>query len=84
MKQKNEQKIRFGVVLLLFILISFSGCTEVKKSEPLPFPHWGSPESEEWPARFHTNLDLLAPLGKGTKNAALWFMDFYRYIIRLL
>lgn len=39
-------------------------------------PCWSCPESEKWPVRFQTNLDVLAPLGDGPGNAALWFKDF--------
>ncbi|MFI5119019.1 MAG: hypothetical protein ACHQM4_01320 [Thermoanaerobaculia bacterium] len=39
-------------------------------------PCWSCPESEKWPVRFQTNLDLLAPLGDGPANAALWLKDF--------
>ncbi|HSB63799.1 MAG TPA: hypothetical protein VLJ18_06510 [Thermoanaerobaculia bacterium] len=39
-------------------------------------PCWSCPASEKWPVRFQTNLDLLAPLGDGPANAALWLKDF--------
>ena len=39
-------------------------------------PCWSCPESEKWPVRFQSNLDLLAPLGDGPANAALWLKDF--------
>lgn len=39
-------------------------------------PCWSCPESEEWPIRFRTDLDLLAPLGDGPANAAHWLKDF--------
>ncbi|HEX7529451.1 MAG TPA: hypothetical protein VF425_10095, partial [Thermoanaerobaculia bacterium] len=39
-------------------------------------PCWSCPDSEKWPIRFRTDLDLLAPLGDGAANAALWFKDF--------
>jgi hypothetical protein len=41
-------------------------------------PCWACPESETWPIRFRTDLDVLAPLGDGSGNAALWFKDFAR------
>ena len=44
--------------------------------EALVVPCWGCPESQDWPLRFRTDLDLLAPLGTGTANAAVWFKDF--------
>ena len=39
-------------------------------------PCWSCPESEKWPIRFRTDLDLLAPIGDGPTNAALWLKDF--------
>ena len=44
--------------------------------ESLQVPCWGCAGSKEWPVRFRTDLDLLAPLGTGTANAAIWFKDF--------
>ncbi len=44
--------------------------------ETLTFPCWGCPDADSWPIQFRTNLDLLAPLGTGTENAARWFGDF--------
>ncbi len=41
-------------------------------------PCWGCPEAEKWPVQFRTDLDLLAPLGDGATNAALWLKDFAR------
>ena len=46
--------------------------------EKLTVPCWACPESQEWPLRFRTDLDLLAPLGTGPANAAVWFKDFAR------
>ena len=46
----------------------------------LKTPCWGCPEANEWPVAFRTDLDLLAPLGKGTANAALWLKDFSREV----
>lgn len=44
---------------------------------PLEVPYWGSPAGmADWPVTFRTNLDLLAPLGDGHANAALWLKDF--------
>ena len=50
---------------------------------PLPFdvaeleiPCWTCPVNRDWPLRFQTNLDLLAPLGNGSANAAEWFALF--------
>lgn len=52
---------------------------------PLPIgalkvPCWGCPDGNEWPIAFQTDLDLLAPLGKGTANAALWLKDFSKQV----
>ncbi len=41
-------------------------------------PCWSCPQSEKWPVTFQTNLDVLAPLGDGPGNAALWLKDFAR------
>lgn len=39
-------------------------------------PCWACPDSGTWPIRFQTDLDVLAPLGDGPANAALWLKDF--------
>ena len=44
--------------------------------ETLSVPCWSCADARTWPIRFRTDLDLLAPLGKGTANAAVWFKDF--------
>jgi hypothetical protein len=44
--------------------------------EQLQVPCWSCPEARTWPVDFKTNLDLLAPLGNGSENAAIWFDDF--------
>ena len=44
----------------------------------LTAPCWGCPEAAKWPIAFRTDLDLLAPLGNGPANAALFFKDFTR------
>ncbi|MBP7147132.1 MAG: hypothetical protein KBD01_06280 [Acidobacteria bacterium] len=41
---------------------------------PAPFC-WTCPRTDP-PLKFQVDLDLLAPLGNGTANAALWFRDF--------
>ncbi|HEX7528226.1 MAG TPA: hypothetical protein VF425_03895 [Thermoanaerobaculia bacterium] len=41
-------------------------------------PCWSCPDSEKWAIRFRKDLDLLAPLGDGPANAALWLKDFAR------
>ncbi len=42
----------------------------------LEVPCWSCPSAAQWPVRFHTNLDLLAPLGDGPANAADFFAQF--------
>jgi hypothetical protein len=42
----------------------------------LEVPCWSCPGAENWPIRFRTDLDLLAPLGNGMANAAEWFALF--------
>lgn len=42
----------------------------------LEVPCWSCPEAAQWPIRFRTDLDLLAPLGVGPANAAEWFALF--------
>jgi hypothetical protein len=44
--------------------------------DSLEVPCWTCSGSSEWPVRFRTDLDLLAPLGTGTADAAVWFRDF--------
>ncbi len=44
--------------------------------DALQVPCWNCSESRAWPLRFRTDLDLLAPLGTGAANAAVWFKDF--------
>ena len=44
--------------------------------EELKVPCWSCKEAKTWPVRFQTDLDLLAPLGTGSRNAALWFVRF--------
>jgi hypothetical protein len=44
--------------------------------EGLTVPCWGCVGRDEWPLCFRTDLDLLAPLGTGPANAAVWFKDF--------
>jgi len=42
----------------------------------LDIPCWSCPNAVEWPVRFQTDLDLLAPLGDGPANAATFFAQF--------
>ena len=44
----------------------------------LELPCWGCPLASKQPLRYGTNLDMLAPLGTGTANAATWFAAFAR------
>ena len=39
----------------------------------LDIPCWSCPSSKDWPLRFQTDLDFLAPLGTGQANAAEFF-----------
>jgi len=47
--------------------------------DQLEIPYWTLPSSRDWALRYRTNLDLLAPLGTGSANAAVWFKDFTKY-----
>jgi hypothetical protein len=42
----------------------------------IPIPCWSCAEAKSWPIQFRTDLDMLAPLGRGSRNAAEWFKDF--------
>ena len=42
----------------------------------LEMPCWGCLWAQSWPLRYRTDLDMLAPLGTGTANAATWFAAF--------
>jgi hypothetical protein len=42
----------------------------------LELPCWGCPLVAEQSLRYRTDLDMLAPLGTGTANAATWFAAF--------
>lgn len=42
----------------------------------LSIPCWSCPDAGDWPLRFRTDLDMLAPLGNGTANAAVWLGAF--------
>jgi hypothetical protein len=46
----------------------------------LEVPCWSCPDAEGWRLRFQTDLDLLAPLGTGTANAAEWFALFEKRV----
>jgi hypothetical protein len=46
----------------------------------LEVPCWTCPMSSDWPLRFQTDLDLLAPLGTGGGNAAEWFALFAKKV----
>lgn len=42
----------------------------------IAIPCWSCPDANTWPLRFRTDLDMLAPLGTGEGNAAVWYADF--------
>jgi hypothetical protein len=42
----------------------------------LEVPCWSCPNARDWPLRFQTDLDLVAPLGTGPGNAAEFFVQF--------
>ncbi len=42
----------------------------------LEIPHWSHQNSRDWSLQFRTDLDLLAPLGTGKRNAGEWYVDF--------
>lgn len=44
--------------------------------DELAIPCWSCQSAENWPLRFRTDLDVLAPLGTGERNAAEWFGAF--------
>ena len=46
----------------------------------LEVPCWTCPSNTDWPLRFQTDLDLLAPLGTGNANAAEWFALFEKNV----
>ncbi len=46
----------------------------------LEVPCWTCPASKDWPLKFQTDLDLLAPLGTGSANAAEWFALFEKKV----
>ncbi len=60
-----------------------AGAARVPAPKPIALaemkvPCWGCSGSDKWAVTFQTDLDLLAPLGDGTANAALWLKDFAR------
>jgi len=46
----------------------------------LEVPCWSCPVAAEWPIRFRTDLELVAPLGTGDGNAAAWFAQFTKEV----
>ena len=46
----------------------------------LEVPCWSCPHAKDWPLRFQTDLDLLAPLGNGSGNVAEWFALFTKEV----
>jgi hypothetical protein len=78
-----------GLAALLVVRVATGARPEAPRSEVPPprpvevatllVPCWSCEEARtSWPIRFRTDLDLLAPLGKGPANAAVWFKDFAR------
>jgi hypothetical protein len=53
--------------------------TELEVAD-LEVPCWTCPTNSQWPLRFQTDLDLLAPLGTGSGNAAGWFGLFAKEV----
>lgn len=47
---------------------------------PAEVPCWACPQGSTWPVTFRSDLDLIAPLGDGPENAALWFKDFAKVV----
>ncbi len=56
--------------------VSRVGSPRVTPNSELEVPCWSCPSAKTWPVRFQTDLDLLAPLGGGTGNAAEFFALF--------
>jgi hypothetical protein len=52
---------------------------EVAPIGDLELPCWSCPYAKKWAVEFQTDLDLLAPLGTGSGNAATFFADFARH-----
>ncbi|KAB2958000.1 MAG: hypothetical protein F9K18_12530 [Thermoanaerobaculia bacterium] len=44
----------------------------------LEIPCWSCRDAQDWPVRSRVDLDLIAPLGNGAGNAAVFFRDFAR------
>jgi hypothetical protein len=44
--------------------------------QELQIPHWSHQKSRDWSLQFRTDLDLLAPLGTGERDAGEWYVDF--------
>lgn len=44
----------------------------------LEIPCWSCRDAQSWPVRSRVDLDLVAPLGDGTGNAAVFLRDFAR------
>jgi hypothetical protein len=75
-----------GLAALLVIRVATGARPEAPRAEVPPprpaevetlsVPCWSCEGARAWPIRFRTDLDLLAPLGKGTANSAVWFKDF--------
>jgi hypothetical protein len=84
---KRIHVITATVVLVLLAtslglrLVARSDRSEVPAPRPflvtdLEIPHWSHQKAREWPVQFRTDLDMLAPLGTGGRNAGEWYVDF--------
>jgi hypothetical protein len=83
---ETRSALRVGAALALVLVLTGALAWRVlarhgapapsARPEALAVPHWGGPGAEDWPVAFRTNLDLLAPLGTGTENAAVLMKDF--------
>jgi hypothetical protein len=92
----NHVIIAVGVVLVLAVLLGARIHGRSPAADPpvaahipqpeslqpgnLQVPCWACRESGEWPIKFRTDLDLLAPIGTGGENAADWWAGFTKEI----
>ncbi len=79
-----------GVLVALAALLAFRIASDARPEAPraevpppravgvetLSIPCWSCEDARNGSLRFRTDLDLLAPLGTGSGNAAVWFKDF--------
>ena len=89
---RSSRKVHVITATVVLVLLAASlGVRLVAKSDragtrgpaPRPFlitdleiPHWSHQKARQWPVQFRTDLDLLAPLGTGGRNAGEWYVDF--------